>query len=171
MTNIDFLTLSIAIFAAITSGISAFITHKQQRLNQNVLPLDSSSKLWDRQNELDKMLITHPDVYKEFIFKATHKDAYFYAPSIDRAEMYYQLKGLTYLHLNFFEEIYLATIQSPQVEIQFEGQKWQNFMFMKMKHALLKEIFINEQGSTYTGQFVDFLNKNRNEWDSPTYSR
>ena len=163
--------LAITIVATCVSIASALIAFRQQRLSQNVLPLGSSAKLWDRQNDLDKLLVTNPTVYREFMSRSRLADAYFYAKDTPRNDLYYQLKGLTYLHLNFFEEIYLATISSPSVEVQFEGQKWQSFMFMKMRHALLKEIFINEQGSTYTGQFVDFLNQNRNEWDLPTYSR
>ena len=161
----------ITVIATAVSIVSALIAFRQQRLSQNVLPLGSSAKLWDRQNNLDEILINNPSVFREFMTKARLSDAYFYARDTPRNDLYYQLKGLTYLHLNFFEEIYLATISSPSVELQFEGQKWQSFMFMKMRHALLKEIFINEQGSTYTGQFVDFLNRNRNEWDLPTYSR
>lgn len=161
----------ITVIATSVSIISAFIAFRQQRLSQNVLPLGSSAKLWDRQNDLDKILINNPSVFREFMTRSRLPDAYFYAKETPRNDLYYQLKGLTYLHLNFFEEIYLATISSPSVELQFEGQKWQSFMFMKMRHSLLKEIFINEQGSTYTGQFVDFLNQNRNEWDLPTYSR
>ena len=163
--------LIITIVATGVSIASALIAFRHQRLSQNVLPLGSSAKLWDRQNDLDKLLISSPAIYREFMSRSRLVDAYFYAKDTPRNDLYYQLKGLTYLHLNFFEEIYLATISSPSVELQFEGQKWQSFMFMKMRHALLKEIFINEQGSTYTGQFVEFLNANRNEWDLPTYSR
>ena len=115
--------LAITIVATCVSIASALIAFRQQRLSQNVLPLGSSAKLWDRQNDLDKLLVTNPTVYREFMSRSRLADAYFYAKDTPRNDLYYQLKGLTYLHLNFFEEIYLATISSPSVEVQFEGQK------------------------------------------------
>jgi hypothetical protein len=167
----EIVTFITATAALVVSIIGVFISSKGHRLNSSVLPMEGTSRLWDRQNALDTFLLTHPKIFQEFMKRSVANGAYFYAPDVLKDELYYQLKGLTYLHLNFFEEIYLATMASPSVEAQFEGEKWKNFMYMKMRHALLKEVFINEQGSSYTGKFVDFLNENRDAWDLPTYSR
>ena len=107
---------------------------------------------------LIRLLIEHPMVYEKFMKLSKHEGSYFSSTieSVARDASYYQLKGLTYLHLNFFEEIYLVTTSSETVRRQIEGEDWQVFIFMKMRHALLKEVFINEQGSTYTGKFVAF---------------
>ena len=155
----DVATFVTATAALVVSVVGVYISSKGHRLNSSVLPMEGTSKLWDRQNALDAFLLTHPKVFQEFMKRSVATGAYFYAPDAVKDDFYYQLKGLTYLHLNFFEEIFLATIESASVEAQFEGEKWKNFMYMKMRHALLKEVFINEQGSTYTGKFVDFLRR------------
>jgi hypothetical protein len=164
-------TLAASIFAVAISVAGAAIAYRQQRLSHLVMPLTASSKLWDRQNELDKYFVTQPALIREFMARAQQNSSFFYSSETEKNDMYYQLKGLTYLHLNFFEEIYLTSNAIPPISLQFEGQQWQAFVFLKMRHSLLKEVFINEQGSTYTGAFVDFLNKNRQYWDMPTYSR
>jgi hypothetical protein len=164
-------TLAASIAAVFISIAGAGIAFRQQKLSHFVMPLTSSSKLWDRQNDLDKLFVSQPALIREFMARAQQSSSYFYSSETEKNDLYYQLKGLTYLHLNFFEEIFLTSNALPQVSVQFEGQQWQAFMFLKMRHSLLKEVFINEQGSTYTGRFVDFLNQNRQHWDMPTYSR
>ncbi len=150
--------------------ISLFALFFSLRANRIFVPLTSVSKLWDRQNELDRLIVTNPALGKAFMSMANRKEPYFTAPSesVPRDDLYYQLKAFTYLQLNFFEEIYLTTSASKTIAAQFEREHWDTFIFEKMRHALLREVFNAEKGRTYTGAFPDFLSSNSSEWPTST---
>jgi hypothetical protein len=141
-------------------------THAIRHGTTSQAVLTPNAKIWDRQNELDRLLFLHPDVAKEYENLANHKNHYFTAPAdvVPRDKLYYQLKELVYLHLNFFEAIYTTTTSSPAVTKQFEREAWHDFIFQSMDHALLREVFHNEMGITYTGEFLKFMIKEKDKW-------
>lgn len=127
-----------------------------------------SAKLWDRQNALDRLIVSDPTLAKHFIEMATRDTAYFTAPvsEVKRNENFYRLKAYCYLYLNFFEEIYMTTQASSLVAAQFEREDWDIFIFQYMRHSLLKELFEAEKDRAYTGEFVRFLTQHADKWKS-----
>jgi|GEM_PF-3752826 len=125
-----------------------------------------SAKLWDRQNELDRLIVSNPEIAQAFMSMANRQEPYFTAPAavVPRDKLYCQLKAFVYLQLNFFEEIYLTTTKSEGVADQFEKEKWNQFIFHYMRHALLREVFEAEKDRTYTGVFVKFLSNHKANW-------
>ena len=125
-----------------------------------------SAKLWDRQNELDRLVFSSPEVAQAFMEMAKRKTPYFTAPpdKVPRDSRYCQLKAYVYLQLNFFEEIYTTTSNSKGVAKQFVREDWQVFIFRYMRHPLLREVFYAEKDRAYTGVFVKFLSDHETEW-------
>jgi len=128
--------------------------------------LTPSAKLWDRQNELDRLMFTAPEVAQVFRNMANRTRPYFTASpeEVPRDNRYYQLKAFVYLQLNFFEEIYITTSTSEGVAKQFEREDWHLFIFQYMRHALLREVFHAEKDRAYTGEFVRFLSQHEAQW-------
>lgn len=128
--------------------------------------LNPSAILWDRQNQLDRLVFSHPVVAREFMSLAKREEPFFTAPveEVPRDDLYCQLKAFVYLQLNFFEEIYLTTTASPGVASQFEREAWNSFIFHYMRHPLLREVFEAEKDRAYTGEFVRFMTKHMGEW-------
>jgi hypothetical protein len=128
--------------------------------------LTPSAKLWDRQNELDRLMFSAPEVAKAFMDMANQKSPYFTASAeeVPRDNLYCQLKAFVYMQLNFFEEIYTTTSNSKGVAKQFEREEWHIFIFQYMRHALLREVFHAEKDRAYTGEFVRFLSANELKW-------
>jgi hypothetical protein len=128
--------------------------------------LSPSATLWDRQNQLDRLVFSYPVVAREFMSLANRKEPFFTAPAeeVPRDDLYCQLKAFVYLQLNFFEEIYLTTSASPGVASQFEREEWNSFIFHYMRHPLLREVFEAEKDRAYTGEFVRFMTTNMGQW-------
>jgi hypothetical protein len=129
--------------------------------------LSPSATLWDRQNQLDRLVFSHPAVGREFMAMADRSVPYFTAPAdvVPRDDLYCQLKAFVYLQLNFFEEIFLTTSASPGVASQFEREEWNSFIFHYMRHPLLREVFEAEKNRAYTGEFVRFMTRYMGQWD------
>jgi hypothetical protein len=128
--------------------------------------LTPSAKLWDRQNELDRMAVLKPKLVREFKEMANRQQPFFTAPTneVARDDHYTELKGYVCLQLNFFEEIYITTSMSRRVEKRFEREEWNTFIFECMRHALLREVFNALKDRSYTGEFVSFMTKNEHRW-------
>jgi hypothetical protein len=128
--------------------------------------LTPSSKLWDRQNELDRLAVVKPEVVNAFRQMANRKEPYFKASEdvVPRDDLYIQLKAYAYLQLNFFEEIYITTSMSKGVAKKFAREDWESFIFQYMHHALLREVFNDEMNRAYTGEFVTFMTSNKHKW-------
>jgi hypothetical protein len=69
------------------------------------------------------------------------------------------------MQLNFFEEIILTTSASAAVAKLFERERWEEFIFQFMHHALLREVFTAERNRAYTGEFVRFLESHSSRWE------
>ena len=162
----EFTQPQVTLLAVFVSALALFFSIRANRI---FVPLSPIAKLWDRQNELDKLVVTNPELGLAFMSMANRQEPYFRAPSesVPRDKLYFQLKAFAYLQLNFFEEIYLTTSVSRAISRQFEREHWDTFIFEKMRHALLREVFAAEQGKTYTGEFPQFLNDNRAKWEGP----
>ncbi|MGB0175720.1 MAG: hypothetical protein ACPF9D_01050 [Owenweeksia sp.] len=129
--------------------------------------LTPSAKLWDRQNDLDRLVFSSPEVAQMFMQMANRSQPFFTASAdeVPRDRLYCQLKAFVYLHLNFFEEVYLTTSNSVDVANQFEREDWDDFIFQYMRHALLREVYNAEKDRAYTGEFVRYLSKNKDKWE------
>lgn len=151
-------------------GWYTYETHVIRLETSQQAAVTPSAKLWDRQNDLDRLALLNPKMAMQFMAMANRTEPYFRAPLTDvaRDEIYCQLKAFVYLQLNFFEEIYLTTSASSSVARQFEREQWNQFIFCYMRHALLREVFGMEKDSAYTGEFVNFLTENRNSWAEKT---
>jgi len=90
---------------------------------------------------------------------------FFYAAPTDiaRDEEFYQLKAMVYFHLNVFEEIFLTTEGAGVIAKQFERPGWNEYIFRKMRHPLIREVFDREAEKIYSGEFTKFIKKHRNQ--------
>jgi len=136
------------------------------RLSQTFTPMAALGKLWDRMYELDKLALAYGKPFAKFMSLARTPDPYFYAleSQVPHTDEYYQLKAIAYLYLNYFEEIYLATSASPRLARSFERDGWNKYIFRKMRHALLREVFLHEADTLYRGAFADYLKKHQKDW-------
>jgi len=138
-------------------------------LSRVLLALTPSAKLWDRVYELDKLVLTYPEPFSRFMEQVSRTSAFFYADSsiVPRDAQYYQLKAIVYFYLDVFEEIYLTTERSRVIAKQFEQEGWNKYIFRKMRHPLVREIFDKEADQIYSGKFNKFICKNRAEIEQP----
>lgn len=171
----DWLLIGQLLVLIITGGIIVWYTIETREIRKGTISqavLNPNAKIWDRQNEIDRILFTHPSIAQLFEELSEHNSNYFYseADSITKDEKYFQLKQLVYLHLNFFEEIYSTTTSSTAsfaVSEQFQREAWHEFIFKSMHHSLLREVFIHEMGITYTGEFLNWMMENEEKWNIP----
>jgi hypothetical protein len=164
MTQIQATLLGVAV-ASLAVAL-AFLTYV---LSRALLPLTPTAKLWDRMYEIDKLAISNPKVLRLFVEQVERKTPYFYAPSseVPRNDDYYQLKTFVYFHLNVFEEMYQTTRRSSWVAKQFESEGWDQYIFEKLRHPLMKEVFNREAHRIYSGAFLQFIKANRAEIGKP----
>lgn len=142
--------------AALASAATAGITYL---LNRQVNPLAVSAKLMDRLYELNRLVLQYPEEFAVFIGHANRATPYFYAaPSeIPRDRAYYRVRAFTYFHLDFFEEIFLAS-KSRAIRRSFDSENWFEYIDQRMRHRLLQEIFKREAGRSYKGEFSAYVN-------------
>lgn len=164
MTQIDATLLGVAV-ASMALAIG-FLTYVFSRA---LLPLTPSAKLWDRAYELEKLVLTYPDVFARYMQEINRTTPYFYADqtSVKRDKDFYQLKSFVYFHLSVFEEIYQSTSRSGWVAKQFESEGWNEYIFRKMRHPLMREVFDKESKQIYSGKFREFIEKNRAKIEEP----
>jgi len=138
-------------------------------LSRALLPLTPTAKLWDRMYEIDKLAISNPKMLRLLMEQVERKTSYFYAPpaEVPRCDDYYQLKTFVYFHLSVFEEMYQTTRRSSWVAKQFESEGWDQYIFEKLRHPLLKEVFDREGRRLYSGAFREFVEANRSEINKP----
>ena len=136
-------------------------------LSRGLLPLTPSGKLWDRVYELDKLVLSNPVVFARFMAEVDRTPPYFYADSsvIPRTKEFYELKALVYFQLNIFEEIFLTTTRSWWIAKHFEREGWIEYIFRKMRHPLIREVFDWEakqvDAGAFSGEFRKFVMSNR----------
>ncbi|OOG51786.1 hypothetical protein [Polaromonas sp. C04] len=160
MSQIEATLLGVAVAAlALMLGLLTYV------LSRSLLPLAPSGKLWDRVYELDKLVLSYPELFARFMAEVHRTSPYFYAdPSVvPRTKDFYQLKALVYFHLNVFEEIFLTTSRSGWIARQFEQEGWDEYIFRKMRHPLLREVFDREAKQIYPGKFRDFVQRNHHQ--------
>jgi len=138
-------------------------------LSRALLPLTPTAKLWDRMYEIDKLAISNPKMLRLLMEQVERKTSYFYAPSaeVPRSDDYYQLKTFVYFQLSVFEEMYQTTRRSSWVAKQFESEGWDQYIFEKLRHPLLKEVLDREGQRLYSGAFREFIEANRSEISKP----
>jgi hypothetical protein len=110
--------------------------------------------------------------------QATRPDTDFFRTSA-RDETYYRVKAFTYFYLNLFDEIYAAYGRTRH---DFDGTwaAWENYIFARMSHPLLKEVVarecaltargttvVPERSSVFTAGFVRFLCHHYERWSGP----
>jgi hypothetical protein len=164
MTQIQATLLGVAVAAlAAALGLLSYV------LSRALLPLTPTAKLWDRMYEIDKLAIANPKVLRLFMKQVERKTPYFYAPplKVPRDDDYYQLKTFVYFHLSVFEEMYQTTRRSRWVAKQFESEGWDQYIFEKLRHPLMKEVFDREAQRLYSGAFREFIEANRSEISKP----
>ena len=164
MTSVEATLLGVGIAAI--AMLLGFLTYL---LSRGLLPLTPSAKLWDRVYELDKLVLTYSDIFTVFMEQASRKTPYFYADPTDvkRDADYYKLKAMVYFHLNVFEEIYLTTEGSVWIFNQFEREGRDKYIFRKMRHPLVREIFLKEAKEIYPGKFTEFIYAHEDELKKP----
>lgn len=167
--NIDWMDLLQFLVLLVTTVIVFWYTYETRQIRMDAgrqAAVTPSAKLWDRQNELDRLILLNPSLAMKFMSMANRREHYFTASplNVPRDELYCQLKAFVYLQLNFFEEIYLTTSSAASVAKQFEREEWEVFIFRYMRHALLREVFETEKNRAYTGDFVTFLESNASRW-------
>jgi hypothetical protein len=115
--------------------------------------------------EADKLAMAYPDTVRLYMEQVNRKGPYFYAPTseVARTKEYYQLKTYVYFHLSMFEEMFQTTRRSSWVAKQFESQDWDQYIFEKLRHPLMKEVFDREGQRLYSGKFREFVEANRAE--------
>ncbi len=157
MNQIEVSLLGVAVTAlALSIGFLTYV------LSRGLLPLTPSAKLWDRVYELDKLVLAYPEIFV-LIMKELHRTTpFFYAdPPVPRDKCYYQMKAMVYFHLNVFEEIFLTTEGAGGwIARQFERAGWDEYIFRKMRHPLIREVFDREAEQIYPGNFTKFIRKN-----------
>jgi hypothetical protein len=164
MTQVEATLLGVTVASiALLIGIFTYL------LSRGLLPLTPSAKLWDRVYELDKLVLAYPKPFARFMQEVARPNAFFYADSttVPRNDEYYQLKAMVYFHLNVFEEIYLTTESSKAIAKQFEREGWDEYIFRKMRHPLVREVFDREADQIFTGKFRDFIRANRQRIEGP----
>jgi hypothetical protein len=164
VTQIQATMLGVAVAAlALAVGVLTYI------LSRTLLPLAPSSRLWDRMHELDKVCIAHPQVLAAYMREVHRTTPYFYADpaTVPRTADFYQLKTFVYFHLSVFEEIHQTTRRSASVAKQFESEGWDEYMFRKLRHPLMKEVFDRESKQLYSGKFREFVEAHRANIDEP----
>lgn len=167
--GLDTIALLQTMILGVTGVIVAWYTYETRIIRLETArqaAVGPSSKLWDRQNELDKLMLGNPAVAKAFMSMANRPEPYFGSPvaQVPRDDLYCQLKAFVYMQLNFFEEIFLTTSASTSVARQFEREQWNEFIFQYMRHSLLREVFQAEKNKAYTGEFVRFLDRHVSRW-------
>ena len=162
MTPIDATLLGVAV-----AGLAASLGFLTYVLSRALLPLTPTAKLWDRMYEADKLAMAYPKVVRLYMEQVDRKSPYFYAPEseVPRIDDYYQLKTFIYFHLNMFEEMFQTTRRSSWVSKQFESEGWDKYIFEKLRHLLMKEVFDRESELLYSGKFREFIQANRTEID------
>jgi len=162
MTQIDVTLLGISV--AVLAASLGFLTYV---LSRALLPLTPTARLWDRMYEADKLAMAYPKVLRSYMGQVDRKSPYFYASESDvpRTDEYYQLKTFVYFHLSMFEEIFQTTRRSSWVSKQFESEGWDKYIFEKLRHPLMKEVFDREHELMYPGKFSEFVQSNRTEID------
>jgi hypothetical protein len=164
MTPVQATLLGVAVAAlAAALGLLSYV------LSRALLPLTPTAKLWDRMYEVDKLAISNPKVLRLFMEQVERKTLYFYAPptEVPRNDDYYQLKTFVYFHLSVFEEMYQTTRRSSWVAKQFESEGWDQYIFEKLRHPLMKEVFDREALRLYSGAFREFIEVHRSEISKP----
>ena len=161
---IDATLLGVSV-AAIAMALG-FLTYV---LSRALLPLTPSAKLWDRMYEVDKLCMAYPQVLADFMQEVSRSTPYFYADpkEVPRTKEFYQLKTFVYFHLSVFEEIYQTTRRSTWIAKQFESEGWDEYIFVKMRHPLMKEVFNREATQLYSGKFREFIEQNRARFQGP----
>lgn len=162
MTQIDATLLGVAV-----AGLAASLGFLTYVLSRALLPLTPTAKLWDRMYEADKLAMAYPGVLRLYMEQVDRKTPYFYASESDvqRTDDYYQLKTFIYFHLSMFEEMFQTTRRSSWVAKQFESEGWDQYIFEKLRHPLMKEVFDRESQLLYSGKFREFIEANRVEID------
>lgn len=164
MTQLEATLLGVGVAALAASlGLLSYV------LSRALLPLTPTAKLWDRMYEADKLAMAYPQVLAAYMNEVHRKPPYFYAPAsvVPRTKDYYQLKTFVYFHLSMFEEIYQTTRRASWVARQFESDGWDEYIFLKLRHPLMKEVFDREGQRLYSGKFRDFIEANRARFQGP----
>ncbi|BCT68731.1 hypothetical protein [Nitrosospira sp. NRS527] len=164
--------------AAMFSAIAAFFSY---RINKKSL----SSKFNDRFYDINKLIVSNPNVYEAFLKQADRSKAdYFETTPVDT--LHVQLKSLVYFYLNLFEEM-LHVHETKLPFMNGTWKAWQHYIFKRLKHPLIKEVVlaecnlrINEQGklekfgagaSIFNDSLILFLVTNYEKWSGPADKR
>lgn len=158
--------------AAIFSAIAAIFSYS---INRKSL----SSKISDRLYEINKLIMSNPEVFNAFVTEAHRlKEDYFEITS-EKDRLHVQLKSLVYFYLNLFEEMFIVY----ETKLPFVDHTWkalQHYIFKRLRHPLIKEVVLAECNFTIDGQgglvriskescifderFISFLEKNYEKW-------
>ena len=99
--------------------------------------------------------MAYPQVLADFMQEVSRSTPYFYADpkEVPRTKEFHQLKTFVYFHLSVFEEIYQTTRRSTWIAKQFESEGWDEYIFVKMRHPLMKEVFNREATHSIQASF------------------
>lgn len=144
--------------AATCSALAAFVTW---RLSRKLTPLAVSGKLMDREYELNKLALQYSNAFDFFVKEANRSTPYFKSSPkvVPRTPGFRQVQAIAYFHLDFFEEIYLAS-KARAVHKSFDSENWMAYIERRMRHKLLQELFDRDRNN-YRGEFATYL---RDHW-------
>lgn len=168
------MTMSAAGFSAIFAGGALAGAVATYFLNHRTYV----AKLFDRLYELDKLILGHPGAFLRFAQESTRPtDDYFQAT--EPSEEYYKLKAFAYFYLNLFDEIYGA-YGFWHAQTNEAWMAWQNYMFERLRHPLIRELLMQEcslriEGgrvcrdgpAAFTDGFASFLCDQHEKWRGP----
>lgn len=162
---------------ALASAIAAGFSYSVNRRSL-------ASKLMDRLYDLDKLILSNPKQYYLFTEQWNRSTLDYFATDYPQKGVcpddYFKIKGIVYFYLNLFDEIFNTYGNSFAVDTQLIWASWQNWIFERLKHPLIKELALKRCSlqdvngvlrktgpSVFTERFVDFISENYDKWRGP----
>lgn len=111
---------------------------------------ERSSVLSERMLEIDKLIMSYPDIQEYMSLTATETEEHFLDPEILKNKTFYKAKALAYMYMDLFDEILFLAAHSktgpmllmpPDV---IELSDWEEYIRRKFRHPLYRTILNNE---------------------------
>ena len=140
----------------------------RDRISQS---LERTNAIIDRLIEVDKLIITNPDIQKYISENSKQKEEYFRNESLLKEEIFYKAKTLVYMQLNAFDEILsMASQTSKRYSFLKPGSiieisDWEQYIILKLRHPLYGSILNNEK-EIFGISLRNFWEKHKREIES-----
>jgi hypothetical protein len=127
----------IALVALVVAIYTYVITRKH-------LIIDRMHKFSERLLDTDRLLIGQPSIARIMYNEANRQTRFFHAGA-DHNDDYFMLKSFIYLQLNCFDEFVSILRSDATLRSMLEFDAWANYIVVKMRHPLLREIYATEK--------------------------